>query len=180
MTYASKNAKYSFEKGFTLIELLVVLSVMVFVAIPVIVSYVSFSNSQQLNNVALDIKTMLLTAQSRALSEVNPPDKGTCKKKPLVNYNVHICAGGGSCQSGDDYDLYVICNNGAGNSEVFVDGEGRVFPKNSNITIANAPTNPIGFVALSGAVTNPASFQVVMGSLQKTITVQSNGIIQIQ
>src|SRR5437773_10999721 len=109
MTYVPKNTEFiSSEEGFTILELLVVLSILMFITIPAIVGYVSYANSQNVNNAALDIKNMLITAQSRALSIVNAPDSGPCKNKPLQSYDVHLCNTVTGCTA---YALYAACNN---------------------------------------------------------------------
>lgn len=182
MLSVQKNTSHlAFQQGFTIIELLIVMSVLVFLAIPASVSYVSYNKAQQLNNAALEIKTMLLTAQSRAQSVVAPPDQNSCNSNhALQNYEVHFCGSGATCQSGDDYDLYANC---VGSAVVFITGEGRSLPTHSGITLSGAPST-VTFAVLSGAVTSssplPVTITLSNGTAQRNIIIQKNGVINTQ
>lgn len=180
MTYATNNNCLSvIENGFTIVELLVVISILSLVALPSIVGYVSYTNAQNVNNAALDLKNILLTAQSRALSEVQTTIAAcNASTSGLTDYEVHFCNGvtNNTCQNADAYELYVSCKNVA--SPQHITGYDKKLP--TGVTISSPPTNPISFDALTGKVTNGTSILVTRGSVQKTIQVQSNGVITVQ
>lgn len=72
-------------KGFTLIELLVVIAVMAIVGTFTVANFRSFGEDKELANAALDIQSLLRTAQTNASANVKCPN-GFPSKNWLVNF----------------------------------------------------------------------------------------------
>lgn len=72
-------------KGFTLIELLVVISIMAIVGTFTVANFRSFGEDKELANAALDIQSLLRTAQTNASANVKCPN-GFTPKNWLVNF----------------------------------------------------------------------------------------------
>lgn len=94
--------------GFTLIELLVVFSVATILMGIGFVSFVSYSRSQEINQVSLNIKLMLQQARFNSLSSVKSiaGPNGTvlnCGVDALVGYRVIFSTGN------DDVRMYILC-----------------------------------------------------------------------
>src|SRR5260221_9581049 len=90
--HSSQFTVHSKERGFTLIELIIVFSVTAILSMIGIASFVAFSQSQNMTNAILDLKTMLLTARSNALSQVKP---SVCGVQQLQGFQVNVCCSGG-------------------------------------------------------------------------------------
>jgi len=176
-----RNSRQDPERGFTLIELIVVFSVTALLSMIGFASFSNFAASQNMNNALLDLKTILGTARSQALSQVKP---SVCGSQVLSGYVVNICCTSGCYQncintSGANYELNVLCSGSQYNLSVY----NKTVP--SNITISPQSTSySFYFPELSANIMG--SGQVVLqtktpiaGFVKTRIaTVSATGIIQ--
>lgn len=160
-------------RGFSLIELIIVLTIIAIISTIGIASFVNYSRSQTVKNVALDLVTILNTAKSKALSQVKPPSTILeCNGKSLDGYEVSICQQANCISSANNYnyELHVVCEGNKG----LIDG--RINP--SGISISPDGEN-FFFPVLKGGISlsNSVSITVSGFNTTKIITVYPDGRI---
>jgi len=159
--------------GLTLIELLVVFSLIAVLSGIGIVSFVTYSHSQQVNQTANNIKLLINQARFNALSAVktNQDLSGntiSCGASSLGGYTINLL---GNSQ----IELNQLCEN-VNPSRIKL----MVLP--SNLTFAGTTTcTQLHFSPLS-SVTDGAPCNIILTgySQTKTITIDSGGNISIQ
>lgn len=191
----SVTSKFSISKdshGFTLIEIIVVFGVMAILSSIGIASFVNYSKAQQVSGATNEIKTMLLTARSRALSQLK---LGQCKESDaaLEGYRVVMCAYASSCStsciSTDDYEMQILCADPSGNGTITDVVDSQKLPTNvaivnPNISQSSTTASCFLFNTTTGGVsTNVSSGKTprvgISGyGITKTISVSQTGVIQ--
>ena len=161
------------NRGFTLIELLVVFSIIAVLSGVGIVSFVSHSHSQQVNQTANNIKLLISQARFNALSAVktNQDLSGntiSCGSESLGGYTINIL---GNSQ----IELNQLCAS-VNPSRIKL----LVLP--NNLTFSGATTcSQIHFSPLSSTANGAPCNIVLTGYNQtKTIAVDSGGNISVQ
>ncbi len=161
------------NRGFTLIELLVVFSIIAVLSGVGIVSFVSYSHSQQVNQTANNIKLLISQARFNALSAVktNQDLSGntiSCGSESLGGYTINIL---GNSQ----IELNQLCAS-VNPSRIKL----LVLP--NNLTFSGATTcSQIHFSPLSSTANGAPCNIVLTGYNQtKTIAVDSGGNISVQ
>ncbi len=92
------------QRGFTLIELVVVFTIMAILSTLAIASFVSYGRSQSLEKNAQDVYTTLITARSKAQTQVKP--SGCTDSDTLAGYRVDFT-------DIRDYSLRALCGEKA-------------------------------------------------------------------
>lgn len=161
-------------QGFTLLEVLLAVTLSVAIAATSVVGFTQFNNTQRLQNAALDVAITLEKAKSRSQTQVKPDSIIACRTNQLRAYEVRICDSPlGQCTqvTPGRYELHIIC--GATNTLL----EAKQLP--SALSFSTITNRRITFAVLTGAATN-GSLQITGFGKQRTITVSSAGIINVQ
>lgn len=172
--------------GFTLIELLVVITVMAILSVIGIAAFVSYSHAQAVDTAVLNVKAMLQTARSDALSQTTTNNgSGVCANDDLTGYEISLC-GGSPCPGfnngkNNDYELYAVC----GGTVNIASLDSKNLSNDSNIYFDTNSATQFIFNVLTGAVTFPSGQNtnaITIGNNYKitpfrTITVSSGGSI---
>lgn len=145
------NCSYG-QKGFTLIELIVVFTVMAILSTIGVVSFVSYSRTQALNQTASDLVQTLNTAKSLSASQLKTLDKngsgsiGCFPEQSLNGYGIHIYEG--------YYALYISCTGNNVNVPVVQTNDAWQTPIPKNDVIFDPATNitDVFFPVLSGGI----------------------------
>jgi len=182
------------QRAFTLIELLVVFSIITILSGIGIAGFVTFARSQTVDTNMKDLKTLIFTAQSRALSQLRD---SSCFSNgfsgqgyELRGYKVVMCCSfplcsSASCNNGsNNYELQAVYGNPDGTGIVNETCVGKKF-SDSNISVDqsnNTTATYFFFNSLSGAVQSNAagvSQTAIKGyGYTKVATVSSSGVIQ--
>ncbi len=167
------KSQLSNSRGFTLIELLVVFSIIAVLSGIGIVSFVTYSHSQQVNQTGNNIKLLVSQARFNALSAVktNQDLNGntiSCGSDSLGGYTINML---GNSQM----ELNQLCEN-VSPSRI------RLLVLPNNLTFSAATTcTQVHFSPLSSTVGGAPCNIVVIGYGQtKTITIDSGGNISVQ
>ncbi len=172
MVNSFNNTLFRNYRGFTLVELMVTTALLVTASVVTIAAYNQYSESQKIQNAALDVSLLLQKAKSRAQSQVKPGGVNACQSNSLRGYEVRICnVPQAKCAEVDGYELHAIC----GNSSVSL--EKKKLP--SPVKFANASDPTFFFQVLKGSV-NSGIIRLNYNSVQKTIQVSGPGYITIQ
>ena len=161
------------NSGFTLIELLVVFSLIAVLSGIGLVSFVTYSRSQQLNQTANNIKLLINQARSNALSGVktNQDINGstvTCGAESLGGYTINVL---GNSQ----VELNQLCANTNASRIKLV-----ILPSNISFSVSTTCTQ-IHFSALSSTANGVPCEIVVSGFGQiKTVSVDAGGNTSVQ
>jgi prepilin-type N-terminal cleavage/methylation domain-containing protein len=174
------------EKGFTLIELIVVFTVMAILSTIGVVSFVSYSRTQVINQVVSDLVQNLSMAKSLSASQLKTLDKngsgpiGCLPEQSLNGYGIQID------QAQKYYALYMQCINSNGQKAPITTDPlwQTALPKNDVVfdsSLINA-TN-VFFPVLSGGIITTGGNVIVLqsaytGITQKTIHL-SQGYISV-
>jgi prepilin-type N-terminal cleavage/methylation domain-containing protein len=165
------------NNGFTLIELLVVFSIIAVLSALGMVSFVSYSRTQQVNQVANNLKLLISQARFNALSSVktnHDPDGNTvnCGNESLAGYSVNLLGN-------DRLELNQICTNTNPFRIKLI-----VLPANLTFTNSAATCTQIHFDSLSstatGVPTLPCSIILHGYNQDKTISVDVSGNTSVQ
>lgn len=177
--------------GFTLIELIIVFTIFTILSGVGVASFVTYSRSQAVDNSLRELKTTLLTARSRALSQLKGTNCGNNVNLQLLGYEVVMCSVPGhshpsnvACNNlSNAYELQVICGLPDGTGQV----ANTVLEKkfiDPNISFDTTSTvTYFYFSTITAAVTTDASggssTAVVKGySLKRSVSVSQTGVIQ--
>ncbi len=166
------------EKGFTVIELLVVFSLTAVVSSLGIVSFVSYSRTQQLVQSANQTKLLIQEAKFSALSSVKPsntPDgsASNCTSGvSLLGYRVTVNEGTGNL------DLSLLCSNGQATAIKTIE-----LPNSLSFDQVLTTCTHISFDALTSQATGsplPCDIVITGFSMEKTVSIDLGGNIAIQ
>lgn len=127
-----------------------------------IASFVSYSQTQSVNEVAFDIVNVLNSAKSKALSQVKP-SQGPCIDSPLDGYAVDVTSSG--------YELQAVC----GGAVYSIEGSTKSFPSHISVDPSN-----VFFNVLTGGVKvvrGTSTIKVQGYGKTKTITISQDGRI---
>lgn len=141
------------QRGFTIIELLVSLSVVAILSAIGIASYIETSRSATLESASADLKSTLVQARSKALSQDTPE---SCL---LKGYQVEITS--------DGYTLQAECETRTENIK------SEQFPVN----VTASPETTIYFPILTGGASGGSVSLSAYGKT-RTITIDKNGTIR--
>lgn len=168
------------SKGFTLIELLIVFSILAIISTIGIAAFSGYSQSQNLRNASLTLKTLLQQARTDAAAQVNT---SVCANT-FQGYAVQLCCSAGglgcpNCTTGNDYEIDIVCSNASGPTYATVANTGGKFPSGVSINTTSTTQRSFQFIPLSGGVTSGGTI-VLNGanSTQQAITVTGTGVIQ--
>jgi Tfp pilus assembly protein FimT len=166
-----RSGKTFIPYGFTLIELVVAFSLLVSASVFGMIGFRQYSDSQKIQNAALDVALMLQKARSRAQSQLKPSGIAACQTNTLDGYEVRICGVPTSkCNGGGRYELQVIC--GSNNGLI----EAKQLP--ATVTFDNS-TNPTYFFQVINGSVNSGSILINGGGSLKTIQVSGIGNISV-
>ena len=165
---------YSKQAGFTVIELLIVFFLLSVLSIISIASFSSFNTAQKLNTTILDVKNTLQEAKSETTSQVD-----ACQGQQFNGYEVNLCCSGSSCacpqlQNHDGYELAIVCAKTATRIQAKAFPTGITIDTNGNKTT----TYTVLFNPLTNTVTGWGQITIGQGTVQKSISINSIGIIQ--
>lgn len=181
-----------YQSGFTLIELIVVFTVFTILSGVGVASFVTYSRSQAVDNSLKELKTTLLTARSRSLSQLKGTNCGNNVNLQLLGYEVVLCSVPGhshpanvSCNdSSNAYELQIICGLPDGSGQTAVSVLDKKFLDSSITFDTNSTATYFYFSTLTGAVTTDASggtsptAKVKGYSLTRSVSVSQTGVIQ--
>ena len=165
------------RRGFTIIEILVVFALVAILSGVGLVSFVTYSRSQQLNQTANDMKLMISQARSSAQSTVKTNtdmngDKVDCYNQPdgqyetLVGYSIVV----------DNDQLQIKLNCEILPAKTF---RSIVLPRNISFTGAST-CGIILFNSLTSQVSGaPCSFVISGYGLSKTLSIDATGNVNI-
>ena len=178
------------QKGFTLIELIVVFTVLAILSTIGVISFVSYSRAQVLNQATNDLVQALNTAKSLSASQLKTVNKNgktlECLDYQTLNgYGVQINA---SDTSHEYYALYISCTGNGVNAPETTDPLWQTpLPQNVSFdTTDTVATNiaDVFFPVLSGGTTtkgNDNADSIVLTSYGSTRTIRIiNGYISVQ
>lgn len=166
------------QAGFTVIELIVVFSIIAILSVIGVASFVSYSRVQILESASQDLLSTLLTAKSRAISQVKPTAQiPQCNDSAILNgYKVILCPTSSSdvlCDSPNSFVLAVTCSTQSYKLK------SSTFPK--NVTYSPVPsTLSFFFPVISSGVTGSGTITLSAYGNTKTIVVDPIGGIQTQ
>ena len=171
------------EKGFTLIELIVVFTVMAILSTIGVVSFVSYSRTQVLNQAVSDLVQNLNMAKSLSASQLKTLDKngsgpvGCLPEQSLNGYGIQIN------QAQKYYVLYMQCINSNGQkASITTDPTWQTTLPKNDVVFDSSLTN-VYFPVLSGGIITTGGNVIVLqssytGITQKTIHL-SQGYISV-
>lgn len=162
------------QLGFTIIEILVVFSLVAFLSGIGIISFVTYSRSQELSQSASNIKLFVQEAKFNALSSVKSVNSGEntsidCGTESLTGYSVEIF------QAAKELRMFMLCANAS--SQLV-----KTFklPENLSFT-ASTTCSEVQFEVVSANPTGlPCDIQFVGYGSQKTVAVDRIGNVSIQ
>jgi len=161
------SAGYLKNKGFTLIELMITISLIGFISVVGIASFVNFNRSQTLQTGANDFVTALNFAKASAASQVKPKTSATACKAgtSLTSYQVII-------NTNSTYSVVAVCTDG----QVVVSNS--PLPKDITFSAGDVSKN-ISFSLLTGGV---GANQVTINGYSQTkiINIDNIGKITVQ
>lgn len=178
------------QLGFTLIELIVVFSIIAVLSLIGVAAFVSYGRMATLQSASSDLSSMLLTAKSRADSQVKPSSAQIpqCNGQTVLDgYKVVLCPTATSnviCDTKNSYVLGVACGSSSCSDSLC----SNIIPQKIEET-----TLPQDVTFDSGTTSTSFFFSVISGGVggsgkiildgfgnQKTITVDLTGGIEIQ
>lgn len=160
------------NRGFTLIELIVVFSVIAILSTIGVVSFVSYSRIQTLQQATNDFVNVLNTAKARSISQIKPSQ---CNSASTLNGYVVIVN-----VAANFYTLNVVCSGITSSLST------TALPVNVSFNSATSTppttTTSIFFSVLTGGIIGAGdvvfSYPSVSGIQPKTVTITSVGGIQ--
>ncbi len=159
------------QSGFTLLELLVVFSLMTIITGIGFASFSSYSQHQEVNQAASDVKQAFNKARMDALSQVKPSD--CSDTNALLGYKVNISAPG-------SYSIVAVCQLASPSP---APEDVHQLPGAVIFSGAANACSGVEFYTLSNTVSIPSGctpFDISLNSsIKKTLTVESNGMITI-
>lgn len=176
--------------GFTLIELIVVFSIIAILSLIGVAAFVSYGRMATLDGASSDLSSVLLTAKSRANSQVKPPSTQIpqCNDQTVLDgYKVVLCPTANSnviCDKANSYILGVVCGTSSCSDSLCSNIisqkiQESVLPQ--DITFDSGTTSTLFFFPIiSGGVGGAGKIILDGYGNQKTITVDSTGGIGIQ
>lgn len=192
-----KFSNFSKQTGFTLIELIVVFSIITILSSVGIAGFVTFSRSQTVDTYMKEFKTTLLTARSRALSQLRDQ---TCFSSgfnsqgyELQGYQVVACCSFGplcfnqTCHDNtNSYELQAVYGypDGTGRTTQTCSGKKFADPNVRIDSSSKTTATYFFFASVTGAVTtNAASGKLSQisftgYSITKLATVSATGVVQ--
>jgi prepilin-type N-terminal cleavage/methylation domain-containing protein len=159
--------------GFTLIELLVVFSIIATLSALGIASFVSYSRTQQVNQVANNLKLLISQARFNSLSSVKTNrdidgNKVDCGSESLVGFSINVLGT-------DQLELNQICSNTNASRIKLI-----ILPDNLTFTVGTT-CSQIQFSTLSSTASGTPCNLVLRGYGQnKTITIDVLGNTSVQ
>ena len=170
-----RNSRARRELGFTLVELLLSLAISLTISSIGVVAYVSYTNSQKLQNATYDVMSVLQLARSRAQSQVKVEQSGSqldCTGLLLDGYKVAF-------SPPRDYSLSVLCKDELSASVIEKTVFSRQLSYGGDITFV--ASQAFTFAVLTGDVT-PANGSVGVSGfgVTKDVVVSSFGTITVQ
>ena len=185
------------QAGFTLIELIVVFSIMTILSSAGIAAFVSISRSQTVDTYMKEFKSTLLTARSRALSQLRDQSCFSSgfngQGYELEGYQVVACCSFGplcftqKCNgTANNYELQAVYGypNGSGRTTQTCLGKKFADPNVHVDSSSNTTATYFFFSSVTGAVTtNAASGKLSQISFTgysttKLATVSATGVVQ--
>jgi len=153
--------------GFSLIELLITLALISLITSASYFGFTQFNKYQNLNVTYENLKNALNEAKANSSAQVS---RKCTNIQVLVGHQVRI----NTSTAPHSYNLEEVCQNLNLTESTYVIKKLNVL---SGINLSG-PSSPILFLVLTGNVRNPANISLTNGVQNKSISVNSNAIIQ--
>ncbi len=160
------------NKGFTLLEILIVMSVILLISIGSYVGFIQFSRQQSLTSAWDSLRNNLNEARSNSMSQAILTDACNQASQTLVGHQVRFYAPAGAPHY---YSLEEVCSSGSVTTALV---RTVYLPSGVVFTSIPAPSSPLRFLIITGAVSNPTTVTISNGKNAVNISVDSVGVIR--